>query len=216
MPSSHTPATRRPPPGRRAVRAAGRLAAMALGVALLLAPGAAHAQAAGAAERPALPGLVDGRGEPYDVWSADKGWRLMYFGFTHCPEICPTSLFEMTAALDLVAERERRLVTPVFATVDPARDTPEVMSRYVSPLGYPFVTLTGPTDTMQRLAWRYGIIAVRAGASSGGSYSVDHSSLVLLVDPSGEAVERFPYAMTYEEVARRVEARLKGAPLPPA
>ncbi|KQT50841.1 hypothetical protein ASG43_06150 [Aureimonas sp. Leaf454] len=208
---------------RAAARRAGSLRAVSLGLALLAPslPVSAEAQDARApmvspSERPALPGLVDGHGAPYDPWDDAKGWRLMYFGFTNCPNICPTSLFEMAAALDLVAPKIRSKITPVFATVDPARDTPAVMSRYVVPLTYTFTTLTGPIETMDKLAWTYKIITARPKTTDGQPYSVDHSSIVLLLDPSGAAVERFAYAVTYQEVARRVEARVRGTPVPPA
>lgn len=159
-------------------------------------------------------GLVDQSGQSFDDAAMRKGWHLMYFGFTNCPEVCPTSLFEMTASLDLLPEASRRLITPVFVTLDPARDTAERMADYVKPLGHGFVTVSGTQEAIDRFAAANKIIAIRNGLP-GEDYTVDHSSFVLLFDPAGREVERFPYAMDYREVAERIAARLVSAPKAP-
>lgn len=160
-------------------------------------------------------GLVDQAGQAFDEAAMRKGWHLIYFGFTNCPEVCPTSLFEMTASLDLVPEVSRRLVTPVFVTLDPARDTAQRMADYVKPLGHGFVTVSGTQEAIDRFASENRIIAIRNGLP-GEDYTVDHSSYVILFDPSGREVERFPYAMDYREVAQRITARMVGAPTVPS
>lgn len=158
-------------------------------------------------------GLVDQTGAPFDERSLTGGFHLVYFGFTNCPEVCPTSLFEMTAAIDLLPEAERTKVKPVFITLDPARDTSETMARYVEPLGHGFMTVSGDVAAVDRFATANGIVAVRQMPEADGSYSVDHSSEVILYGPDGRQMERFPYTMDYREVAARVAARL-AAPSP--
>ncbi len=157
-------------------------------------------------------GLVDQTGAAFDERSLTGGFHLVYFGFTNCPEICPTSLFEMTAAIDLLPEGERAKVTPVFVTLDPARDTSAVMARYVEPLGHGFVTVTGPLEAIDRFANRNRILVVRHVPDAAGEYSVDHTSEVLLFGPDGRQIERFPYSMDYREVARRLADHLAAAP----
>lgn len=172
---------------------------------MLLAMSATSLSAASSAAPPA--GLVDQTGRAFDEAAMRKGWHLVYFGFTHCPEVCPTSLFEMTASLDLVPEASRKLVTPVFVTLDPARDTAQGMAEYVKPLGHGFVTVSGTQEAIDSFAAAHKIIAIRNGLP-GEDYTVDHSSFVLLLDPAGQEIERFPYAMDYREVAERIAAHL--------
>ena len=157
-------------------------------------------------------GLVDQNGKGFSDTSLTGGWHLVYFGYTNCPDVCPTSLFEMTAAIDLLPEASRSAVTPVFVTVDPARDSAQRMADYVKPLGHGFVTVSGPVEATDRFAFRHKIVAVRNGVP-GEDYSVDHSSFVLLFDPGGQEVERFPYEMDYHEVARRIAGHMAAAPL---
>ncbi|WP_058636227.1 SCO family protein [Aureimonas ureilytica] len=159
----------------------------------------------------AAAGLVDQTGRAFDEAALGGGWHLVYFGYTNCPDICPTSLFEMTAALDLLPEASRAEITPVFITLDPARDTAEVMARYVQPLGHGFVTVSGDETSVDRFAFRHRIVAVR-NVHQGANYSVDHTSSVLLFGPDGREVERFPYEMDFHEVARRMAAHMAAAP----
>lgn len=161
---------------------------------------------------PRAGGLSDQTGAPFDERSLQGGFHLVYFGFTNCPEICPTSLFEMTAAIDLLPDEHRAKVTPVFVTLDPARDTSAVMARYVQPLGHGFVTVSGPVEAIDRFAATAGIFAVRHVPDAGGNYSVDHSSEVLLFGPDGRQLERFPYSMDFREVAVRLAAHVAGTP----
>lgn len=157
-------------------------------------------------------GLVDQTGAPFDERSLSGGFHLVYFGFTNCPEVCPTSLFEMTAAIDLLPEAERTKVKPVFITLDPARDTSETMARYVEPLGHGFTTVSGDVTAVDRLAAANGIFAVRHVPEADGSYNVDHSSEVLLFGPDGRQLERFPYSMDFHDVARRLAVHVTKAP----
>ncbi|SES28509.1 SCO family protein [Rhizobium sp. NFR03] len=156
------------------------------------------------------PGLVDQQGRTFDAASLKGRWHLMYFGFTHCPEVCPTSLFEMTAALDLLAPVQQEQITPVFVTVDPKRDTPELMAAYVKPLGHGIVTVSGDVEAIDRFAISRRIVAVR-NIQDGPDYTVDHTSSVQLLDPQGREVERFPYDMDYHEVSRRIGTHMSAS-----
>ena len=152
-------------------------------------------------------GLFTQDGRRFDEASLTGGWHLVYFGYTQCPDICPTSLFEMTAAIDRLPVELRPRVTPVFVTVDPARDTSAVMSNYVKPLGHGFVTVSGDIESIDRFAFRNKIVAIRH-LDQGADYLVDHSSYLLLFGPDGREIERFPYDMDFQEVSRRIGAHM--------
>jgi protein SCO1/2 len=156
-------------------------------------------------------GLVDQAGRVFSEASLQEEWHLVYFGYTHCPDICPTSLFEMTVAIDLLAPAERERITPVFVTLDPARDTPDVMARYVEPLGHGLVAVSGSEEAVTSLAFRHGIVAVR-NVQQGKNYTVDHTSSVLLIGPGGKEVERFPYSMDFNDVAKSIQAHMTAPP----
>jgi protein SCO1/2 len=137
---------------------------------------------------------------------------MIYFGYTNCPDICPTTLFEMGAALDLLGSDARTKVQPIFVTVDPDRDTPPSIKAYLEPLGHGFIGVTGSTAAVDAYAWDHQVVVMRS-IGEGQTYTVDHTSSVLLLAPDGSVAERFPYEMDYREVARRMGERIVGSPL---
>lgn len=111
---------------------------------------------------------------------------LLYFGYTHCPDACPTTLTDLSEALKRLGPEASR-VRVLFITVDPARDTLAVMKRYVSAFGPQFVGLRGDDDALTALSKRYRIAYHREPPDRNGYYAVDHSSAVFIFDASGEA-----------------------------
>ncbi|WAJ27840.1 SCO family protein [Antarcticirhabdus aurantiaca] len=186
------------------------LAALFAAVLSAAAPAAADPVAVPASAPVAPLGTVDGAGRPFDLAATGSDFSLVYFGYTHCPEICPTSLFEMKAAIDRLDPAARARITPVFVTLDPVRDTPAVMSAYIAPLGGNFVTVSGTLEVIDRLAWAYQVVVVR-NIEASRDYTVDHTTSVLLLGPGGRVVERFPYEMDYREVSRRIAGHLAAA-----
>jgi cytochrome oxidase Cu insertion factor (SCO1/SenC/PrrC family) len=114
-------------------------------------------------------------------------WVLLYFGYTNCPDVCPTTLALMASVLDRLGARAAR-VEPVFITVDPARDTPEVLKKYLAAFGPRFVGLTGTPGAIAETARAYRVYYAKRWLA-GGSYSVDHSSVIYLLDPNGKFVK---------------------------
>lgn len=157
--------------------------------------------------------LVDQQNNPFTVERLKGAWTFLFFGYTHCPDVCPTTLTE----LDNAASRLNELQTPqrkiqyVFISVDPQRDTPELLRDYVSYFGAKFLAATGGEQDLKQLAKPLGIKFER-GIGTETEYLVNHSSAMLLIDPqaryyakfraphySEEIVEGFKQIITYAE-----------------
>jgi protein SCO1 len=150
--------------------------------------------------------LVDQNGKT--VTDADlKGkWSLIYFGYTHCPDACPTALNDMSIALDELGPK-RGAVRPVFITVDPERDTPEVLKSYVTAFDAPIMALTGDPEEIARAAKGYRVYYAKH-PEAGGDYSMDHSSVIYVMDPEGRFTASFTHQSTPEEIAERLRKLL--------
>lgn len=129
--------------------------------------------------------LVDHRGERFDNQALRGQWTFLFFGYTHCPDVCPTTL----AVLNGVAQRLQQSGSTArfaFVTVDPQRDTPEQLARFVSYFNGEFLGVTGTADAIDGLARQLGVLhlEVRNGEDA-DSYLVDHTASVFLIDPGG-------------------------------
>jgi len=113
-------------------------------------------------------------------------YMLVYFGYTYCPDVCPTTLALMADALGKVGARADRVV-PVFITIDPARDTPAVLKAYLKSFGPQFVGLTGDASSVAKAAAAYSV-TLRKVPLPGGSYGMDHSSVIYLMGPDGKFI----------------------------
>jgi len=130
-------------------------------------------------------------------------WLLVYFGYTHCPDACPTALNDMTLALEALGEK-RDEVRPVFITVDPERDTPAVLKSYLASFDAPILALTGTPDAIAQAAKAYRVYYARHSLP-GGDYEMDHSSVIYVMDPQG----RFTASFTHESSPQDMAARLR-------
>jgi protein SCO1 len=129
--------------------------------------------------------LVDHRGSRFDNQSLQGHWTFLFFGYTHCPDVCPTTL----SVLNSVAHKLAGTGTGarfVFVTVDPQRDTPDQLARFVTYFNGDFLGVTGAESDINRLTRQLGIMyrEVR-DESNPNSYLVDHTASVILVDPDG-------------------------------
>jgi protein SCO1/2 len=129
--------------------------------------------------------LVDQDGAPIDETVFEGQWDLVFFGFTHCPDICPTTLQVLAAAKAALDEQG---VSPlpriVLVSVDPERDTPEILGQYVDYFGAGNLGITGSLEGIRALTTGLGIYFEKQ-ESDDGNYLVDHSAAVLLIDPQG-------------------------------
>jgi len=116
-------------------------------------------------------------------------WVLLYFGYTFCPDVCPTTLAKISAALRKLGPQADRFV-PVFITVDPQRDTPPVLKTYLAAFGPQFVGLTGKPSDIAKVAHSYRVYYAKHPLA-GGNYAMDHSSVIYLIDPHGTFVKAY-------------------------
>ena len=150
--------------------------------------------------------LVDQEGKT--VTDADlKGkWSLVYFGYTHCPDACPTALNDISIALDELGPK-RAEVRPVYITVDPERDTSEVLKSYVTSFDAPILALTGTPEEVAQAAKGYRVYYAKH-PEVGGDYSMDHSSVIYVMDPQGRFTASFTQENSPEEIAERLKKLL--------
>ena len=129
--------------------------------------------------------LIDHDSMPFTAKSLVGHWSFVFFGYTHCPDVCPTTL----SLLNTVAQRLEGGATPVrfvFVTVDPERDTPEQLARYVTYFNGDFVGVTGTMDGIDQLTRQLGVMHLQVdNETSPGSYLIDHTAGVFLFDPDG-------------------------------
>ena len=162
--------------------------------------------------------LVGTDGKPVTDRDFRGRYMLIFFGFTHCPDICPAELQVTAQALDQLGDKAKKVV-PIFITLDPERDTPEAMANYVKSFGPNFVGLTGSPEAIAAAAKAYRVSYAKVeNKNSPGDYSVDHSALVYLMDPEGRYVTHFSYGLSADQMAeklgkllsRRVLSALRG------
>jgi len=150
--------------------------------------------------------LVDQNGKPYGDADLKGKWHLVFFGYTHCPDACPTALNEMALALDRLGEK-RGEVGIVFITVDPERDTQEVLKSYVESFDAPIVALTGTAEEVKEAAKNYRVYYAKHPRGD-GEYDMDHSAVVYVMDPNGRFTATFTPDSTAQAIAERLQKLL--------
>jgi len=150
--------------------------------------------------------LVDQNGKPFTDADLKGKWHLVFFGYTHCPDTCPTTLNELALALDrLGAKRDQ--VGVVFITVDPERDTPEALKSYVASFDAPVAALTGTPEQVAQAAKAYRVYSAKRPRTD-GNYDMDHSAVIYVMDPQGRFTATFTPDTTAEMMAQRLEKLL--------
>lgn len=122
-------------------------------------------------------------------------YRLIYFGYTFCPDICPVDAQLMGQALTLFEKEDRARaakLVPIFISVDPARDTPTVVKQFVSNFHPRMVGLTGSVAQIDEMAQRYGVAFMREKPNAQGAYLVNHARMIVLYGPQGEPIAIMP------------------------
>lgn len=184
-----------------------------VGVAALILAGMAAWMLAGppakqqaASGTPAIGGgfnLVDQDGKPVDQSILKGKWTAVFFGYTFCPDVCPTTLQTLGAASSQLGARGKDFQV-VFVTVDPDRDKPAVLKSYLSSAAFPRGTigLSGTPDQIAAIAKAYGVFYQKAGSGSG--YAVDHSSAIYLMNPKGQFDSVIAYGLTPQETRDQI------------
>lgn len=173
--------------------------------------------------------LIDQNGQPVKDTDFRGKLMLVFFGFTHCPDICPVSLATMTNVLNTLGEKASQ-VAPIFITVDPERDTPEVMKEYVKSFHPSLTALTGSREAVDAAADAYRVYHARReepapagehaghgehsehaahGMSAAASYRVDHSGFIYLIDREGNYLAHFTGQDPEERIVKVIQESLK-------
>jgi cytochrome oxidase Cu insertion factor (SCO1/SenC/PrrC family) len=137
-------------------------------------------------------------------------WMLVYFGYTFCPDVCPTELQTIAGALDRLGPDAARIV-PLFITIDPARDSAPVLADYVKLFDKRLVGLTGTDQQIHDVARAYRVYYAKVTQKSPGSYLMDHSSFIYLMAPDGRFRALLQPGETPDAMAARIEAELRQA-----
>ena len=155
--------------------------------------------------------LTGSDGKPVSWSDYDGQYRIIYFGFTFCPDICPTDLSRIASGLRDFEEAEPELaakIQPIFVTVDPERDTPEVVGEFAANFHPRLIGLTGSPDEIKAVLDKYGSSATKGTVNEEGGYLVSHTSFSYLFGPDGEPLVILPTdkggAAVGEELARWV------------
>ncbi len=134
-------------------------------------------------------------------------YMLVFFGYTHCPDICPTTLQELSVLSDALPSDLSRRLSMVFVTGDPQRDTPAVMKEYLSLFGSKIIGLSGSVRDVDDLAWALKAVVIRQGDGT-GYYPVDHSTNYILLH-DGQIIDQIPNTLTTSEMVERLGQLVK-------
>jgi len=152
--------------------------------------------------------LVNQAGQPVTERDFAGRWLLVYFGFTYCPDVCPTELGIMASALDVMGPAGEA-VTPILITIDPQRDTPDQLADYVSRFHPRMLGLTGTPEQIAAAARRYRVYFARVQRPDMTDYLMDHSSFIYLVGPDARVRALFRPETSPEAIAAAVQGQMR-------
>lgn len=208
----------------------GAVGALLLWGALLLVPGLGGCQRASESAAPAVVAtdiwrgtdlrgapfggalaLTDHNGQPRTLADFRGRWVVLFFGYTHCPDVCPTTLSDTAAALRLLLPEQAKRIQVLFVSVDPARDTPEMLKQFV-PYFYPdFLGLLGTEAQVAQAARDFRVTYRRHETAGASGYLIDHTAGSYVLDPQGRLRLFLPFALPAEDMAHDLR-RLLGEP----
>ena len=149
--------------------------------------------------------LEDGSGKPVTDRDFHGKYMLVYFGYTFCPDVCPTTLNAVADAMDKLGSASSR-IQPLFITVDPKRDTPAVVKQYAAAFGPSIEGLTGTAEQIAQVAKEYRVYYAEHRTGPGpGDYSMDHSSVLYLMGPDGAFVAPVRADQSGDEIAANLK-----------
>jgi len=130
--------------------------------------------------------LIDDNGQPFTNKNLKGHWSLIFFGFTNCPMICPTTLAQLNIAYKTLEKiGSKQLPKVVFISVDPERDTPKIIKAYLAKLNPAFIGVTGKKKSLEKLTQTLGIMFAKAMKSNEENYDINHSGTILVTNPDG-------------------------------
>ncbi|MEN2506690.1 SCO family protein [Stutzerimonas stutzeri] len=147
--------------------------------------------------------LTNQDGEAVSMEQLEGRWNLLFFGYTFCPDICPATLAELRQLRGKLPEEVNQRLQPILVSVDPERDTPEQLKKYLDYFGAGFIGLTGPLDDIQTLANAAGVPFI-PGDTSKKDYTVDHGANLALIGPDGRLRGFIRAPMRTEKLAEQL------------
>jgi len=155
--------------------------------------------------------LTDARGRKRSLHDFRGKVVALYFGFTTCPDICPTDLLALGQAIKDLG-RDGRAIQPLFVTLDPARDKPAVIGEYARNFHPDFVALTGTEAEIANVARAYKVFHEKVPVKGASGYTIDHSAFTYVIDREGKYVGFVPPGTPRDKIARILHAEVRSAP----
>ena len=130
--------------------------------------------------------LIQQDGTPFNKASLQGKWTLMFFGFTFCPDVCPTTLQSLALSLQKIEQSGIENAQVVFVSVDPARDTPERLEEYLAHFDENFIGVTGELTDIENFTQSIGVVFAHNSPDESGYYAVDHTTVILMINAKAE------------------------------
>lgn len=142
--------------------------------------------------------------QPYSSTEARGKVILLFFGFTHCPDVCPNTLSTVQTVLSQLEEQADQ-VQPIFISVDPKRDKPEILNNYLQYFGNDYIGLTGTPEEVDKVVKQFQGFYSYEGNTSTGQYTVDHTSNLYIINTVGEVTNIIPYGLPPQAITNAIE-----------
>ncbi|XP_052285998.1 protein SCO2 homolog, mitochondrial-like isoform X2 [Dreissena polymorpha] len=154
--------------------------------------------------------LVNTDGKTVTNKDYEGHWCIVYFGFTHCPDICPDEIEKIVEVTNIL-ERDNSLpkIVPIFVTIDPDRDTPAIIKDYLADFGPNLVGLSGSWEQLRVILKEFKVYYSKGPVDEDGDYIVDHSIITFLMNPEGKMAAYFPRSKTNIEIATHIRKLMK-------
>ena len=152
--------------------------------------------------------LINSAGETVRWRDFEGQYRIVYFGYAYCPDVCPNDVSQMTRGLKKLGESDptkRAKIQPIFITIDPERDAPEVVGEFTSAFSDDLIGLTGTPEQVETAVKAFRVYAARGEDLGGGQYLMDHSNITYLFGPDGEPIAPLPTDKGADAVAAEIE-----------
>ena len=149
--------------------------------------------------------LVNQDGETITEQSFDGTYRLMFFGFTHCPDFCPTKLYHISQMLDRLPPEKAANITPIFVTIDPARDTAPILKDYLTGFDPRFTGLTGSDEQIAAVAKAFRVYYQKVQSDDPEYYSMDHSTFTYIMGPENNFIDVISYDTPIDVMVEKVD-----------